>query len=270
MLGFAFRYRLSGLPATIQTFPLGNWEPLTRGDMLAVENGAVALGATGDRALLGVATESRDGAAGETLVRVIVDADAVYGVRDPRIRLKGDALGLTGLSGGQGVGAGGNADFVVDVDSSADEETLVRIDGGRRRETPGWAEPRAPLTGGDLNAAIARAVVRYHAAQLGRGPTKARAFHRDDVVVVVLEDVMTTAERNLVAAGRRDAVLHTRRAFQETMRPYLRSTIERLTGCRVRAFMSANELEPDMASEVFVLDRPVPSEHELPAAGGAT
>jgi hypothetical protein len=34
-------------------------------------------------------------------------------------------------------------------------------------------------------------------------------------------------------------------------------TAEQLAGCKVRAFMSAHTLEPDLAAEVFVLDRPV-------------
>jgi uncharacterized protein YbcI len=41
------------------------------------------------------------------------------------------------------------------------------------------------------------------------------------------------------------------------MRADLVEIVEELTGCTVRAFMSANHLSPDILSEVFVLDRPV-------------
>jgi hypothetical protein len=33
--------------------------------------------------------------------------------------------------------------------------------------------------------------------------------------------------------------------------------IERLTGCKMLAFMSSNSLDPDVAAELFLLDRPV-------------
>jgi uncharacterized protein YbcI len=68
---------------------------------------------------------------------------------------------------------------------------------------------------------------------------------------------MTTSERTLAAAGKGEDVLAMRRALEEVIRPDLVSTVEQLTGCKVKAFMSAHNLEPDLAAEVFVLDRPV-------------
>jgi len=90
-----------------------------------------------------------------------------------------------------------------------------------------------------------------------RRPTKTQAFYRNEVVVVILQDAMTTPERTLAAAGKREAVLATRRALEEVIRPDLVSTVEQLTGRKVIASMSAHNLEPDIAAEVFVLDRPV-------------
>ncbi|MEA2383659.1 MAG: hypothetical protein QOH72_3630 [Solirubrobacteraceae bacterium] len=268
MSGFTFRYRLSGKPPTVQGFVFDPPATLGRGDLLNLRSGVVELGKTGDTALVGAALERRDGDASQTSIPAIVDADAVYGVEDPRSRLKGSTLDLDGDSGAQRVSAGVNHDFVVDVDSREGDETLVRIAAVNHYAAPEVSAVQAEgLVGGALNAAIARTIVRYHAEQLGRGPTKAQAFHRDNLIVIVLEDTMTRAERTLVASGGTDAVLHTRRAFQDSLAPYLRSAIERLTGCTVRAFMSANHLDPDLAGEMFVLDRAVPGQ---PAhAGGA-
>jgi uncharacterized protein YbcI len=260
MSGFTFRYRLSGKQPTVKGFAFNTSASLSRGDVLTLRDGKVELGRTGDTALVGVALETLDGDASKTSIDVIVDADAVYGVDDARMRLKGATLDLRGDSGTQGLRAGGNGDFMVDVESSEDDETLVFIAGARHYAPERAAGPAERLVGGALNAAIARTIVRYHAEQLGRGPTKAQAFHRDNVIVVVLEDTMTRAERTLVASGGADAVIHTRRAFQDAVAPYLRSAIERLTGCNVRAFMSANHLDPDLAGEVFVLDRSVPGQ----------
>jgi hypothetical protein len=48
-----------------------------------------------------------------------------------------------------------------------------------------------------------------------------------------------------------------RRTFQETMRPSLVAAVEGLTDRRVVSFMSANDIDPDAAAEIFVMDRPV-------------
>jgi uncharacterized protein YbcI len=78
-----------------------------------------------------------------------------------------------------------------------------------------------------------------------------------DVVMVLLHDGMTHAERSLVQAGKTAEVLHIRRTFQETMRPALVEAVESLTQRRVLSFMSANDVDPDAAAEIFLLDRPV-------------
>ena len=76
----------------------------------------------------------------------------------------------------------------------------------------------------------------------------------DDFVLVVLEDVFTTAERTLVAAGRADEVKQARDAFNEIMRDQFVDAIESATGRRVRAFMCETHVDPEMAVEVFILE----------------
>jgi uncharacterized protein YbcI len=115
----------------------------------------------------------------------------------------------------------------------------------------------AGLPGGELNAAIARAVVRAYHDSVGRGPTKAHAFFRGNVVVVILEDVMTTAERTLATSGQGETVNRMRSELHASIRPKLMAVVEDLTGRDVEALMSDVSLEPDMAVEVFVLDKPV-------------
>jgi uncharacterized protein YbcI len=123
-------------------------------------------------------------------------------------------------------------------------------------------------TAGRLNQQIASVAVRGHKRFLGRGPTKAQAFFRRNVIVVIMEDQLTEAERRLAASGEREAVLQMRRRCQQMMRPELVDAIEDLTGCRVEASMSGSHIEPDLAAELFVLDRPVPVEPELAEGEG--
>jgi uncharacterized protein YbcI len=111
--------------------------------------------------------------------------------------------------------------------------------------------------GGELNASIARAVVRIYRDICGRGPTKAQAIYRGNVVVVLLENVLTKAEQSLVTRGRSDEVLALRRELHDAMRDQLALVVGDLTECRILAVMGDAQFDPDVAVEVFVLDQPV-------------
>jgi uncharacterized protein YbcI len=109
------------------------------------------------------------------------------------------------------------------------------------------------LTTGPTQAAISTAVVQIYREFTGRGPMKARTMLHDDTVVVLLDEVLTPAERTLVANGHDDLVLTVRATMQRSMRDALREAVQELTGRTVIGFMSDNQVEPDMACEVFVL-----------------
>jgi uncharacterized protein YbcI len=123
--------------------------------------------------------------------------------------------------------------------------------------TPPNEPPSPPPRSGQLSAAVSSAVVGLFSKHVGRGPTKARTTIDGNLVVVLLRDGMTTAERTLVSAGKEAEVQQLRRAFQETMQAELVDTVERLTDGTVSAFMSANHSDPDVAAEIFVMDRSV-------------
>ena len=101
----------------------------------------------------------------------------------------------------------------------------------------------------------------------GRGPTKARTIYRDDLIVVLLEHVLTRAESKLVERDQADKVLDLRLTIQKAMAEDLVSAIERLTGRKVKAFMSSNHADPDLAAEVFVLE-PLGEDAALDGDGG--
>jgi uncharacterized protein YbcI len=113
---------------------------------------------------------------------------------------------------------------------------------------------------GELSAAISNAVVRVFHEYTGRGPNRARSFVGEDLVSVVLEETLTKGERQLVADGKSEVVLQSRYAYQQTMRADLTAAVEQLTGRHVRAFLSDNSTDPDIAVESFVLE-PVTSEN---------
>jgi len=107
---------------------------------------------------------------------------------------------------------------------------------------------------GARSAAISNLVVRLMSEYTGRGPTKARTAIGPDLVTVVLADTLTKGERSLVRDGEGQRVVDMRRAFQATMRADLVAGVEEITGRKVRAFLSDNHIDPDVAVETFILE----------------
>ena len=131
MAGFQFRYRLSGAAPTIQDILFKDTETITKGDFVNLETGEVDLAATGDTNLVGVALETVAGTDSTTRIRCITDDDAVYGVTDANARLIGATLDIAGATGAQTVATSSNKEFEVVAESSATEETLVRVNTGK-------------------------------------------------------------------------------------------------------------------------------------------
>jgi uncharacterized protein YbcI len=118
------------------------------------------------------------------------------------------------------------------------------------------------LSGGALNAALANELGKLIADFTGRGATRSRAIVHHDLVVCLFEDSATRAERNLVAAGKAELVRHQRDALQHAMAAQLIAAVERLTGRRVRTFMSGTDEFGGSALEAFVLDSDASGEAE--------
>ena len=114
--------------------------------------------------------------------------------------------------------------------------------------------PIEALRGGELNAAISDGIVATFAEYTGRGPTKARTSISDDVVLCLLRHTLTKGERTLTRDGREDVVAMMRRTLQESMRERLVGCVEQLTERKVIAFLSDNHIDPDIATELFVLE----------------
>ena len=110
-----------------------------------------------------------------------------------------------------------------------------------------------PATAGPHGLAISNLVVRLLSEYTGRGATQARTHFNDNLVTVVVQDIMTKGEHNLIRDGRGELVLETRRAYQASMGDELSAGVEEITGRKVVAFLSANHLEPDIAIESFML-----------------
>lgn len=106
-----------------------------------------------------------------------------------------------------------------------------------------------------IRAEISREMVRLYKELFGRGPTKARTeFAGSDIVICSLENTFTPAERSLVEMGEQQRLRDTRLYFQVATADKFREIIERLTGRKVRAFISGLDADVDVCSEVFYLE----------------
>ncbi len=104
-------------------------------------------------------------------------------------------------------------------------------------------------------SSICNEMVRLYKEQFGRGPTRARThWSGEDVLITVLKDTFTPAERNLARMHEHQRLRETRGFFQyATVREFCES-VERLTGRKGRAFVSGIDTTVDgLSIESFIL-----------------
>lgn len=107
---------------------------------------------------------------------------------------------------------------------------------------------------GTALARISNRIVQLHKEYYGRGPTKAKTYFQDDLVVVLMRGGFTKVEETLLEAGRGASVIKQRMDFQEAMRPRFKEVIEEELGRKVSGFMSGSHQEPDLLGEMFILE----------------
>ena len=126
------------------------------------------------------------------------------------------------------------------------------------QELEEWPERSAVL------GEVSKEMVRLYKEQVGRGPKKVRTeWAGRDVLVTILEDTLTRAERNLVRLGEHERLRETRMFFQYASAADFCEPVERLTGRRVRAFVSGIDAPVEgLAVELFVLH---PADSDAPS-----
>jgi uncharacterized protein YbcI len=117
-------------------------------------------------------------------------------------------------------------------------------------------DPQADAgTRGSALLQISNAMVRLYKEAFGRGPTKARAqFAGPDTLVVLLQDSMTVAERNLAAMGEHQRLREARLFFQHALEDEFRNSVEKILQRRTIAFASGIDTNRDLSVEVFTLE----------------
>ena len=108
--------------------------------------------------------------------------------------------------------------------------------------------------GGSPLATVSNGIVQLLRETYGRGPTKAKSYLNDDVVLVVLEDILTTVEKTLLDDGKEALIREVRLTYQAAESNRFKSIVEDALGRRVLTYHSQVTFNPDMAFEIFVLE----------------
>jgi uncharacterized protein YbcI len=106
---------------------------------------------------------------------------------------------------------------------------------------------------GEQLTAVSDGLVALLKEFYGHGPTRAKTYYQDDLVVCVLRGGFSRVEQTLLDSGRGTAVIQQRMEFQEVMRGRFTDVVAKATGRAVIGFMSGNQQEPDLMCEVFIL-----------------
>ena len=117
------------------------------------------------------------------------------------------------------------------------------------------AEPSPSSAPSTLLKDISDEMVAIYKTHFGRGPRRARTeWAGPDTLVVVLEDTLTPAEQSLVKLNEHQRLRDTRNFFQYATLEQFCEPIERLTGRKVRSFLSGIDTRVDgLSTEMFVL-----------------
>ena len=116
---------------------------------------------------------------------------------------------------------------------------------------------------------ISDGIVALMKEYYGRGATRTKTYYEDDLVVCLMRGGFSRVEQTLLEGGRGSAVIQQRMEFQELMRERFAAVIEHATGRHVIGFMSGNQQDPDIMSELFILaPTDLLDDHEIPERSG--
>lgn len=107
---------------------------------------------------------------------------------------------------------------------------------------------------GDPLAQVCGEVAAVFRRAWGRGPVRTTAYWAGpNILLVLLENGHTDAEKTLRAAGHIQELLGGRHVLQMVVEEDLKASVQRILGREVEATLSATRLDPDLSAEIFLL-----------------
>ncbi|MBS3978073.1 MAG: DUF2294 domain-containing protein [Syntrophomonadaceae bacterium] len=111
------------------------------------------------------------------------------------------------------------------------------------------------FTKGQLEAEISTRIIQFEKEHMGRGPTEARTFILEDMILVRLKDVLTPAEHQLAKSQEgRGLIKKIRARLFEDSRAILEELIATVTGASVISIHSDISTITGERMVVFILN----------------
>jgi len=119
-------------------------------------------------------------------------------------------------------------------------------------------EPAGPQGGrkGQIESAITGAMIHYQAGLTGHGPTEARTYILEDMVIVRFKGSLSRVEQHLAQQSEgRKLIKEMRVVLREGCSGDLQDIVAQETGCRVVSSHSDISTRTGERIEIYVLDR---------------
>jgi uncharacterized protein YbcI len=88
----------------------------------------------------------------------------------------------------------------------------------------------------------------------GKGPIGAKSYLFDDLLLIVMREGLTVAEKTMLSFGRQDLVREFRQQFENEMTTRIVGMVEDVTDRKVLTYQSQVMFDPDVIVELFVFD----------------
>ncbi len=87
---------------------------------------------------------------------------------------------------------------------------------------------------GQVEAELTKAMIKFEKEYIGRGPSDARSFFIQDMILIRLQGVLTPAERKLAeSSDGKNLVKETRRQLFESSRNLIEEMVDEIVGVKV-------------------------------------
>ncbi len=111
---------------------------------------------------------------------------------------------------------------------------------------------------GELESEISQAIIRFEKEYMGRGPLETKTYLLDDIVLVRLKNVLTTAELRLAEAEEkhqgRELIKRARQKLLEHGRPLLEAVVREILGVGVKSLHTDISTKTGERIIVFTLE----------------
>ena len=115
---------------------------------------------------------------------------------------------------------------------------------------------------------LSNEMVRAQKTFFGKGPTKAKSYILDDMLIVVMRDGLTTAEKTMLRFDKPDQVRQFRQLFENEMTERLVAIVEEVTERKVINYQSQVMFDPDVVVEMFLFDATASADARAATAKG--